>query len=113
MSGSKPTVFVETPGGQVGLRELADAEVVVGVMPDGSGRVLKNREGREGEVSAECVTWLRANPTKNPEDFYVAPIYRCHSCDVKELHYYHWFEAPDDALVGARLIFDDTLIVES
>lgn len=61
-------VFVEV-GSTIGLRDLADSEFVVGVYPDGHGHVIKNRHGAEGgRLSAECVEWLKANPTNRPED---------------------------------------------
>lgn len=61
-------VFV-MPGGSVGYMDLVRADCVIGVHLDGSGRVLKNRDGHEGVLTRECVSWLRANPTNRPEDW--------------------------------------------
>lgn len=61
--------FVE-PGAPVDLIDLAGAEFVIGVYPDGHGHVIKQRESdTHDKLSAECVEWLRANPTNRPEDF--------------------------------------------
>lgn len=69
MNGRRGEIAFLMPGAVIGLEELSKADCVIGVALDGTGRILKNREGPEGDLTAEAVSWLKANPMNRPEDW--------------------------------------------